>query len=112
MGKWTLDKELEDTAKAGAAGMNMSRKANRYRSYSETPQSASAPNPANPDGMSNNQVESGMRYARGGAVQAPFSPPMGGGVGASLVHRRPSRADMGVATIGVTRSNRSYPKGK
>jgi hypothetical protein len=42
----------------------------------------------------------------------PVSPKMGGSIGAGRVQPKPSRGDASPATIGVTRSNRSYPKGK
>lgn len=105
--KWTLDKELEDTAKATAGGYSMGRR--RSPSAVETPD-PDASNPANPNGMTNAQATSGLKYKRGGSV--PFSPPMGGAIGTARAQPKPSRADAGVATIGVTRSNRSYPKGK
>lgn len=41
----------------------------------------------------------------------PVSPPVGGEIGTARIAPKPNKSE-GVATIGVTRSNRSYPKGK
>lgn len=64
MGKWTFDKELEDTAKAAGAGYSLGNK--RATDATDTP---ATPAP-NPDGLSNAQVEGGVRYKRGGYVAA------------------------------------------
>lgn len=41
----------------------------------------------------------------------PISPPVGGAIGTARIQPKPNKSD-GVATIGVTRSSREYPKGK
>lgn len=59
MGKWTLDKELEDTAKAAGSGYSMGVR----KEKADTPSPTS-----NPNGMSNAEVEGGALYKRGGFV--------------------------------------------